>query len=192
MIICTRQLVILTFLSNAQMARQVSVEMCLSIALLFPSADTFCAVFVPGLQPGCSVPLAIFTSGQLKAPLRCQAGALGCCAFGPQSVTLLSWREKERAALTSPAHPQTRSVFTYIPTCSIPQKSFQVLFEREKSRRGRNQSLCSSSRSISRHCSPLCSQDTTLLPSPLVFRFFSLYFSFSPFYLFFLMTWSSV
>lgn len=48
------------------------------------------------------------------------------------SYTSVSWIEKEGAALPSPTHSRPLSALTYTPTCSIPQKGFQVLFERGK------------------------------------------------------------
>lgn len=106
-----------------------------------------------------------------STPQGCLTGVLGHWAFGPLWSQLLCTGQRKRELLC-PALPHFLSQSN--STCSVPQKSFQVLFETGKRRRGRrNQSLYSSRRSIAWHYPPaipltplsrslLCSQCVSL------------------------------
>ena len=108
-----------------------------------------------------SGPLGLWTSGPLSPPLLC---------FG---------LKKEGTAFSSPAHPRPQSASPYTRTCSIPQKSFQVLFE--KKQRGKKSETVLFQALNSMALASLCSHDTTLPPSALflgVSIYFSVFFSF--------------
>jgi len=106
-------------------------------------------------------------------------------ATGPLDLWVLHFcaldRVREGAALPSPAHLQPQSSSKYTPTCPVPQKSFQVLFEKEKSRKRRNQRLCSSRRSIAWHSTPVSPMTALSWPLLCSWVFPSIYFSFFPF-----------
>lgn len=125
--------------------------------------------FILGAKPNASN----FHFCLLKAPQRRLAGDLGHWAFGPSSSPFLCVGQKEEgSALPSPAHSRPQSASQYTPTCSIPQKSFQVLFERGKKQKGKNQRLYSSRRSIAWH-QPLSVPMTPLSCSLLCLECFS-------------------
>lgn len=88
--------------------------------------------FILGAQPHASNFYFCPAEGSSEM-LGWSSGPLGL--WTSESSTSVHWIEKEGAALPSPAHSRPQSASPYTPTCSIPQKSFQVLFEREKSRR---------------------------------------------------------
>lgn len=106
------------------------------------------------------------------------SGPLGL--WTSESFTWVHWIEKQGAALPSPAHSWPQSASPYTPTCSIPQKSFQVLFERGKKQKGKKSETVLFQALNSMALASLSSQDTTLPPSSLFLGVsLNLFFSFS-------------
>lgn len=126
----------------------------------------------------------ISTSGRLKAPQRRLAGALGHWAFGPLSPPLLCIGG--RGSYFYPALPILGPSLPHqtLPTCTLPQKSFQVLFEREKRQKGKKSETVLFQTLNSMALASLSSHDSTLRPSSLVLGFslnlfFCVFFPFS-------------
>lgn len=101
-----------------------------------------------------------------------------------ESSTSVRRIEKEGAALPSPAHSWPQSASPYTPTCSIPQKSFQVLFWKGKKQKGKKSETVLFQALNSMALASLSSHGTTLPPSSL-FLGVSLNLFFCVFFFFF-------
>lgn len=110
------------------------------------------------------------------------SGPLGL--WTSESSTSVRRIEKEGAALPSPAHSWPQSASPYTPTCSIPQKSFQVLFWKGKKQKGKKSETVLFQALNSMALASLSSHGTTLPPSSL-FLGVSLNLFFCVFFFFF-------
>lgn len=147
--------------------KTIYLEICINVALLFPMWVVFmqllCFAFILVAQPRASNLHLCLAEGSSET-LGWSSGPL--CLWTSESYTSVSWAEKEGAALLSPAHFQPQSALTYTPTCSIPQKSFQVLFERGgKKQKGKKSETVLFQALNSMALASFSSHDTTLLPS---------------------------
>lgn len=118
--------------------RVLPLEICICAALLSKHGFFLGSLCGYSLHPGCQaerLQFPLLPAESSSETLGWRSGPLGLWTI--ESSISVRWIEGRGKCFTQPAHSRPQSASQYTPTCSIPQKSFQVLFEREKSEKGK-------------------------------------------------------